>query len=552
MNNIEWDAEADVVVVGTGAAGSAAASTAAARGASVVMVEKASSIGGTTIKSGGSPWIPNNFALREQGIEDKKEECLKFLARANYPELYNPDGDRFGLSSELYDLLAAYYDNGYRAIDFFMEKDICQFVQWKPLVSDYVDHVPENKVLRGRALAAANREGGMGAGADLIRQFSAWIKEKGIEVLLDHEVQRILMNEKGEATGIEAAGKDGGIRRIRGRKAVIFGCGGYTHNPGLMLHFQKGPTYGGCAVPTNTGDLICMGIAVGTQLANMNGAWNAQIPLEQALDNPSTPNDIWQPIGDSMILVNKYGKRVVNEKRSYNDRTKVHFYWDPVEQEYPNQILCMIYDGRTAEAFGESFSTYPLPDSGLPEKFVLSGENWDELAENIRRRVSELAPRLGCWRLDKSFGENLRETVGRFNGFAREGVDKDFHRGDFPYDVEWHTNFFSVFDKNSKWPANDLPNITMHPFTDEGPYYCILLAAGTLDTNGGPKIDPKARMLDTENKPIPGLYGAGNCIAAPMPNYVSGGATIGNALTFGYVAGMNAVNEPERQHRAET
>ncbi|GAB1398967.1 hypothetical protein MASR1M66_04190 [Aminivibrio sp.] len=47
----------------------------------------------------------------------------------------------------------------------------------------------------------------MGAGADLIRQFSAWIKEKGIEVLLEHEVQRILMNEKGEATGIEAAGR---------------------------------------------------------------------------------------------------------------------------------------------------------------------------------------------------------------------------------------------------------------------------------------------------------------------------------------------------------
>ncbi|NLB83875.1 MAG: FAD-binding protein [Synergistaceae bacterium] len=532
--------------MGTGAAGSAAASTACSYGASVVMVEKASSIGGTTIKSGGSPWIPNNFALRDQGIKDKKEECLKFLARANYPQLYNPEDARFGLQPDEYDLLVAYYDNGYKAIDFFMEKDICQFVQWLPLVSDYVDHVPENKVLRGRALGAAKKEGGMGAGADLIRQFSTWIKEKGIEVLLNHQVQRILLNEKGEAIGIEATTKDGGIRHIRGKKAVIFGSGGYTHNPGLMLNFQKGPTFGGCAVPTNTGDLVCMGQTIGTQLANMNGAWNAQIPLEQALENPSTPDDIWQPIGDSMMIVNKYGKRVVNEKRNYNDRSKIHFYWDPVEQEYLNQVLCMIYDRRTAEAFGDSFSTYPLPSSGLPEKYVISGKNWNELAKNIRKRVSELVPRLGCWRLDDSFEENLKETIKRFNGFAKGGVDEDFHRGNFPYDVEWHSNFFSVPAKDGKWPVNDLPNITMHPFTDEGPYYCILLAAGTLDTNGGPKIDTKARMLDTENKPIPGLYGAGNCIAAPMPSYVSGGATIGNALTFGYVAGMNAVKEPER------
>jgi predicted oxidoreductase len=86
----------------------------------------------------------------------------------------------------------------------------------------------------------------------------------------------------------------------------------------------------------------------------------------------------------------------------------------------------------------------------------------------------------------------------------------------------------------------------MYPFTAQGPYYCILLGGGTLDTCGGPKINANAQILDTTDTPIPGLYGAGNCIAPLMPYYISGGSTIGNAMTSGYLAGINAVQEPSK------
>jgi len=172
------------------------------------------------------------------------------------------------------------------------------------------------------------------------------------------------------AVGLLLAGQQveadagGAAKLIRARKAVIFGTGGFTHNLALRTHFQPGPLYGGCAVPTNEGDFVFIAQAAGAQLSAMNSAWNAEIPLEPALDSPSTPNDIWQPAGDSMILVNKYGKRVVNEKRAYNDRTKAHFYWDPSQQEYPNQVLCMIYDQRSRDLYAGGGGGYPMPAPG--------------------------------------------------------------------------------------------------------------------------------------------------------------------------------------------
>ena len=77
----------------------------------------------------------------------------------------------------------------------------------------------------------------------------------------------------------------------------------------------------------------------------------------------------------------------------------------------------------------------------------------------------------------------------------------------------------------------------MHPLRDEGPYYATILAAGALDTNGGPVIDARGRVLDTRDKPIEGLFGTGNCVASPSGRaYWGAGHPLGISLTFGFIA----------------
>lgn len=105
-----WDAEHDIVVVGSGGAAFAAAITAKALGNDVVLFEKGAYVGGTTLVSGGGGWFPNNPRMQEDGLADPREDAIKYMARYSYPYLYNPSSPAYGLTQEDYDLYSAYVD----------------------------------------------------------------------------------------------------------------------------------------------------------------------------------------------------------------------------------------------------------------------------------------------------------------------------------------------------------------------------------------------------------------------------------------------------------
>ena len=540
-----WDHEADVVCVGSGAAACAAAVTATGQGAKVILVEKMPLPGGTTGKSGGVTWIPNNRFLRAKGIKDEKDDCLRFLTRYAFPQQYTPNSPTLGLPDATYRILEAFYDNGSPMIEHLDKLGAARFKEFTmwfvdKAAPDYADHLPENKVPRGRALEPASGAGSSEGGSSLAAQMERWLTERKVPILLDHRVTKVVKDGE-RVIGIEAM-HNGKLVRIKARRAVIFGSGGYAHNTELVGLHQPG-LYGACAMPGSTGDFIPIATAAGARMGSLNTAWRTQVVLEEALENRAIGMGAFVLPGDSMIVVNKYGRRIVNEKINYNDRTQLHFVFDPVRKEYPNQLQFMIFDERSLDAFGGAF---PIPADRRASRFLIQGATLAELSANIAARLKKLESRIGGFTLTPDFAANLAGTVARFNGYAKTGQDPEFERGVHEYDKDWQA-LFSPMRKGSSQPVNPMPNVTMHPLSEAGMFYAFILAPGALDTNGGPAINEHAQVLDADNRPIPGLYGAGNCIASPSRGaYFGAGGTIGLALTFGYIAGLHATRPGEK------
>ena len=538
-----WDLEADIVCVGSGAAAMSAATTAVTEGASVIVLEKAPVLGGTTAKSGAVFWIPNHYGLKARGVEDKREDCVQFLCRYAFPTLYSPHAPRFGLSALDYDRISAFYDYGSEAVDYIRQHGIFSLKEWRmwaldePAV-DYLAHVPENKTPTGRPLAATDAEGTFCWGWGMIEQMAAYLQARDVPILTEHSVSELLTDESGAVVGLSANTAKGGVR-VRARKAVIMGTGGFAHNTDMLQRFHEVFAYGSCAQLSAQGDFVPMAQKLGARMGNMHGAWRCAVVLEQALENRSVGTGMFVPPGDAMLLVNRYGKRFVNEHRNYNDRSRSHSTFDPNRAEFPNEFQFMIYDQRTAALVSEDNGQPPITPE---ESYVIKGETLADLATQIRARVASLSPAMGSFTLDGDFDSQMIAAVEQFNGYAVSGKDRDFGRGDQPYDVAWH-RLWGLFNYTEAHAENLYPNSTMHPLAAEGPYYAIILAPGLLDTNGGPMTDAKARVVDEADQPIPGLYGAGNCICAPTRNaYAGAGGTIGPALTYGYIAAKHAVS----------
>lgn len=544
-----WDRQTDVIVVGSGGAASAAALTARLAGAGVLMLEKSPVIGGTTAKSGGAFYIPNNFRLREKGIEDARIPFLSHVASHSYPHLFDPASPTLGLSEATFSLLDAFYENGTVMADLFRSSGALRIGHFSMTPEGDQIGWPEygrldgyNKVPRGRSLGVVKADGSLGTGSEMIRQFNAKFDDLQLPRLTGHQVTRLVLDEAGAVVGVEALTGERPVR-FRARRGVIFGSGGFAYNREMLNRHHITPVYGGCGVPTNTGDLVTIASAVGAKFGNMASAWRAQIVLEEALQYVSVPSDIWVPPGDSMLLVNKYGKRALNEKRNYQDRTRAQIAFDANRSEFPNQLMFMLYDSRTAELFA---GVHPLPDLPTGASSVIVGNNWDDLSDRLDERLAALSSQTGNIRLAPTFKAELAKTVSRFNRFAENGKDEDFERGDREYDL-MTASIYGAARSGTRWGTTAGKNPTMYPLQEKGPFYAVILAPGVLDTNGGPVINANGQILRENNTPIDGLYGAGNCIASLCrDSYWGMGSTLGPAMTFGYLAGKHASSTAPR------
>jgi hypothetical protein len=238
-----------------------------------------------------------------------------------------------------------------------------------------------------------------------------------------------------------------------------------------------------------------------------------------------------------MVIVNHEGCRVVNEKLTYNELARVFLRRDPLTGAYPSIVLFAIWDERSQQHSAGNYTGMIVPE-GVDDSHVVKGATLEALEAAIRERLTRYANVTGNLTLVDGFAANLRETIERFNQFAVDGVDQDFHRGETPIEVLFNAR---VKDEGER------ANVTLWPIAGTGPDYAALICAATLDTKGGPQVNADAQIVDDLGRPIPGLYGVGNCVASVSgDSYWAAGATIGPAITFGYRAAIAIDREPRR------
>jgi succinate dehydrogenase/fumarate reductase flavoprotein subunit len=560
----EWAELVDVVVAGTGGSGLTAAVMAAEAGARVVVLEKGAGTGGTTHKSGGGVWVPRNHHMEALGLPDSRDGALRYMARTARPHLYAPDAPHLGLPESEHDLLCAFVDEGGTAFAALEEMGALSMLALADF-PNYYCAIEEDVHKLGRTLGPREPGGAPGDGPEMIRQLTAALEQRGGRILVEHRVSGAVVDGE-DVVGVVAATPEG-ERWFRASRAVILATGGFTHNAALRRSHLRGPVFGGCAATTNEGDIVPIAQALGAEMASMSEAWNVPIGLERALAGDPTLTSTFNIVGSSMLCVNRHGRRAMNEKAVYNEATVPMLRYDGVRCEYPNMLMFAVWDQANYDAFrGSPFDGGLMPAIGADDTHVIAGATFADLARGLDERLATLQDATGGVRLAEDFAAQLAASVARFGELARRGRDDDFGRGATAVERHMHklcvnaarmgtdSGMTAMLDRDSAgWAVPVEPeqpgagNPTMAPLAGEGPYYAAILAPGTLDTKGGPRVDRHGRVLRAGGEPIAGLYAVGNCAASPTGQaYWGAGGTLGPMITYAWLAGQHAGSLPAR------
>lgn len=535
--------QVDVVVLGTGAAGLTAALAAADAGASVALVEKADLVGGTTALSSAVVWLPDNAVARAAGVEDSRDEALAYLGSLSHdmilPELAEAFVDSVddlldwvGTATPLrLQLVAGFPDyhpehpGGKPYGGRSLEPALFSFATI-PGWTDRVAGTPRRMnvsdtptgggtgVIAPEEQARREADGIEGLGRALVGSLLAGCLEHGVTPQTGWRATRLL-TDGGHVVGVELHATSGSaVRRVRAR-SVVLATGGFEHDADLVRDFLRGPMTAPAGAPGNTGDGLRMAMRVGARLGNMREAW--WVPVARLGEQrPDGSHDVFLVLRERTlprsIMVNDQGLRFTNEAANYNALGGAFHAFDPSSFRYVNQPAHLVFDHGFARRYG-CFGNAP----GAPVPDVV--HRADTLAE--------LAALIGVP------AAALEASVARWNDLVAGGHDDDFGRGDSAYDG-WCGD-------RSQYPGH---GATLGPL-DEGPFYAIELHSSTLGTKGGPRTDVDGAVLDVDGDVIPGLFAAGNVMAAPTGMVYGGaGGTLGPAMVFGLRAGRAAARVP--------
>jgi 3-oxosteroid 1-dehydrogenase len=524
----------DIVVVGSGAAALTAALTAAVAGKTVRIVEKTARIGGTSAMSGGMTWVPANHYAEAAGHADSVAEALTYMRAASPPGWQETEDDLWARQMadgpEMLRLVEAHCPLRFSLTDVpdpFQEAPgakSCRILAVEPIskriLGPYRRKIRRSTIpqrLTVGEVMAANlfrhpllgmlrswpillrrwATDSIAQGGGLIVGLLKGCLDAGCTIELSTRAVALTVDHRGVVDGVEVE-REGQRRTLRARMGVVLASGGFewdaemlaTHFPS-EIDFRSGPS-------SNEGDGHKMAQALGASFAHMDqGNIVIQPPVRYEGKLHGLPLRIHAE--PDAIIVDRNGRRFASE----------YEFW------VYDRIMDRDEKGELIHQPAWVISHWPMvkraPLVGW-YRFFKSG--WLLKA----RTLDELA------RLTSLPVDNLKESVERFNDFARSGVDLDFGRG--------QNNFYE------KALAKDLG---LMKEIDQPPFVAFRFRPSLLGTKGGVRTDSSGRALRADGSVINGLYCAGNVMANPTgartPSQV--GTTIGPYMTWGYICAQS-------------
>ncbi len=478
--------EADVVIVGLGGAGASAAIAAHDLGAKVVVIEKNSQGGGNTQYSGGSI---RTFVDKAKAAE-------------HYYLLCEGTTDR--------DVIATFVDEASSCADWLeqqtgkllprsQEERLSQFPR-------SFERSPFPAVAGAEGLGTKLHVSKQGivkfGGSNLWGFLSSAVAARGIQVLLNHRAQRLVTNKEGEVAGVEAEGPKGRIQ-VKARRGVVLSCGGFENNPEMQLNYLGVRIYPR-GTEANTGDGIVMAMEVGADLWHMNATastFGYKVPEYDAAFSHCV-------LSPGFIYADQHGCRFMDETG-----VDLHAMWSPVSYvdikttAKPRVPAYLIFDDDTRRS-GPISDTDKTGRAG--DFYQWSGDNLAEVERGWIQRgesIAELAEKINV------DSKALQESVSRYNIACVGGYDPDFQR-----------------------PPDTLVPVARSPF------YGIALWPAFLNTQGGPRRNARAQVMNVRREPIKRLYSAGE-LGSIWGRFYPGAGNVTEALAFGRIAGRNAAAE---------
>ncbi|MEQ3553325.1 FAD-dependent oxidoreductase [Pseudonocardia nematodicida] len=558
-----WDHEADLVVVGTGAAGLGAAVVAAAEGLSVLVLEKTGWLGGTTAYSAGTCWAP--------GHRHQEDPAADREAAAGYMDALIGDRADPALRRSYLDHAAAAIDHLERlGVGFWHSKTVVDyhpevagsgvgralephtfdgrllgrdgFARIRPPVPEFalfggtmmVRRPEVNQLLTlldgsPRAVPTALRLGARWArdrtagwprgtrlamGNALVANLWHQLRRRSGQVWFLSPATELITDADGRVTGVVAA-REGRPVRIGARRGVVLAAGGFPADAALRAEHLPSPTAQFTrAADGATGDTLALARAAGAAVGEPrddNAMWFPSSIARRRDGSTAVFPHIWDRAKPGIAAVNADGHRFVDESVSYHRFTRAMY---DSHKSVPTVPAWLVLDSATLHRYGLGMIRPHLP-AVLRRRYERAGYL------HTAPTISALAASIG---VDP---DGLERTVAAAGRAARSGVDSEFGKGQSPFGHQYGD------------PRNT-PNPNLGPI-ETAPFHAVAVVPTPLATTLGVRTDATGRALDAGGSPVPGLYACGGDAHSPTASeYPGAGCQVGAGLTFGYLVARHA------------